>query len=127
MFINFSNHDISDPDSKTYIEEQAKAASAYGEIVFIKFPHVDPMGDEDYIQALAIENIKKIMAHIIDKAHDVVHIMGELNLVYKMVTMLKELGVTCIASTTTRIAEEDLVKGKVKKESEFEFHRFRKY
>jgi hypothetical protein len=127
MFINFSNHDISDPNSKSYIEEQFNAASAYGEVVFIKFPHVDPIGDEDYIQALATENVEKIMAYITNKEQDVVHIMGELNLIYKMVTMLKELGVTCIASTTTRIAEEDLVKGKVKKESEFEFHRFRKY
>jgi hypothetical protein len=127
MFINFSNHDISDPDSKTYIEEQAKAASAYGEIMFIKFPHVDPMGDEDYIQTLAIENIEKIMAHIIDKEHDVVHIMGELNLVYKMVTMLKELGVTCVASTSARIVDESNNNGEFNKNAKFEFRMFRKY
>jgi hypothetical protein len=127
MFINFSNHDISDPNSKSYNKEQVNAASAYGEIVFIKFPDVDAMGDEDYIHALATKEVEKIMSLITDKEHDVVHIMGELNLNYEMVTMLKELGVTCVASTSARIVDESNNNGEFNKNAKFEFRMFRKY
>lgn len=113
MFINLSNH-----PSSNWTESQLAACG--GKVVDMPFPQVDPDGDEAYIEKLADEYLDKIL-----KTKDVsaVHIMGEMNFTYAMVSRLKTKGIKCVASTTKReTVEENGIKI-----SKFNFVRFREY
>lgn len=123
MFINFSNHRI-----ENWGEEQLAATKSYGEIVDMPFPNVNPVGDKNYISNLADEYAGKIVSMIQDPLQDVVHIMGELNLVFSVVSRLTAKGVTCVASTTERQVMETVSEnGEINKESTFRFIKFREY
>ena len=123
MFINFSNHRL-----ENWGEEQLSAAKCYGEIVDMPFPNVDPLGDENYIASLADEYVEKIDSMIQNPLQDVVHIMGELNLVFSLVSRLTAKGVTCVASTTERIVVEKVTEtGELIKSATFKFCQFRAY
>ena len=122
MLINLSNH-----PSPNWPEIQLQAAIQYGKIIDLPFPEVNPAGDEEYIQTLCEEYLQKIDVICRDKACPVstltVHIMGEMTFSFAMVNALQKRGITCVASTTERIASEE---NGVKK-SEFRFVQFRKY
>lgn len=123
MFINFSNHRI-----ENWGEEQLAATKSYGEIVDMPFPNVNPVGDKNYISNLADEYAGKIVSMIQDPLQDVVHIMGELNLVFSVVSRLTAKGVTCVASTTERIVVEKVTEtGELIKSAMFKFCQFRAY
>lgn len=123
MFINFSNH-----RTENWGEEQLAAAKSYGEIVDMPFPNVDPLGGENYIASLADEYVEKILSMIQNPLQDVVHIMGELNLVFSVVSKLTAKGVTCVASTTERIVVEKVTEtGELIKNATFKFCQFRVY
>ena len=123
MFINFSNH-----RTENWGEEQLAAAKRYGEIVDMPFPNVDPLGNECYISNLANEYVEKIVSMIQNPLQDVVHIMGELNLVFSVVSKLTAKGVTCVASTTERIVVEKVTEtGELIKNATFKFCQFRAY
>lgn len=118
LLINFSNHPLD-----TWDEIQLRAAREYGEIVDVPFPAVDSRADKDYIEDLADHYVIQLLAYA-EHHRLTVHIMGEMTFVYCVVSLLKEHGVTCIASTTERNAEE-ITDGR--KISDFQFVRFRKY
>lgn len=123
MFINFSNHRI-----ENWGEEQLAAAKCYGEIIDLQFPNVDPEGDENYISNLTEEYVEKIVSMMQDPSTDVVHIMGELNLIYNVVCRLKLMGLKCVASTTERqVVEKVSENGEINKVATFKFCKFRKY
>ena len=119
FFVNISNH----PSSK-WGEEQLRAASQYGEIIDIPFPVVDPSATEEEISDLAQILLMQIDGlHVSKDMIPVVHIMGEMTLVFAVVTTLKSWGVIALASTTVRDSiEKDGVKTSV-----FRFCKFRKY
>ena len=113
-FINFSNH-----PSINWSVEQLEKASENGEIVDIAFPEVDPDLDEEGIDKLAAEYVKKIMKYDIA----VVMAQGEFTLCYAVVNKLKENNIRVIAACSQRITREE---GN-KRISEFNFVRFREY
>lgn len=119
MLINFSNHPLS-----VWSEKQIKIAKEqYGDIVDIPFPNVEPDKGEQYIRELVDEYIEKVKPFKYGQS-TAVHIMGEMNFVYGMVTKLKNIGFVCIASTTERVVNAGADGVKV---SSFQFVRFRKY
>ncbi len=120
ILINYSNH-----PSTNWGEAQLAAGAEYGEIVDIPFPQVESNGDEEYITDLAERCCAEICLFF--KEHlateRTVHVMGEPTLVFEIVIRLKQEGITCLASTTTREAvEENGIKT-----SKFSFNRFRRY
>lgn len=113
MLLNLSNH-----PSSNWTELQLAAAG--GNVVDLAFPQVAPDGDEAYIEQLANDyyNIINAMSNI-----EAVHIMGEMNFTYALVSKLKAHNIRCLASTTKReTVEENGVKI-----SKFNFVRFREY
>ena len=118
MLINLSNH----PSCK-WSEKQLFAAKQYGEIVDISFPVVDPACGTPRVQKFAEELIDTIR-DFGSPAEVVIHIMGEMTLTFLVVKRLKEMGYTCLASTSYReIIEEEFNKKIVI----FTFVRFREY
>lgn len=116
MFINLTNH-----PSIGWSKEQLEAAQQYGEIVDLSFPNIEPYFTSKDIHELADEVVESIK--LLD-SHPVVHVMGEMTFTYAIVSRLKMLGVTCVASTTERLVKM-LSDGK--KVSEFKFVQFREY
>lgn len=116
--INFSNH-----PSQLWSKDQSEAAAAYGEIIDMPFPTINPDADEADIQKLAEEYVKQIL-ELEEHNNITVHIMGEMTFTYMVVTQLKAMSIECIASTTTRDTEYS---ADGKKISDFQFVRFRKY
>ena len=113
MLLNLSNH----PSTSW---SPAQLAAAGGNVVDLAFPQVAPDGDEAYIESLANDYYNKIEAMPNIEA---VHIMGEMNFTYSLVSKLKAHNIRCVASTTKReTVEENGVKI-----SKFNFVRFREY
>lgn len=113
-FVNFTNH-----PSERWPENQRQAAEAFGEIVDVPFPAVEPDQDEAYIMRLADEYEEKILAY----QPNVVLCQGEFCLVYQIVSRLKEKGIRVVAACSERVVKEE---GNVKT-AVFEFRRFRVY
>jgi hypothetical protein len=83
------------------------------------FPLINPKANNHEIDLL----VEDYFAEITKLIPQAVHIMGELTFTYRMVTKLKNAGITCIASTTKRnVIEKDGAKV-----SRFEFVKFREY
>lgn len=117
-FLNLSNH-----PSSTWDEKQIEAAEKYGPIEDMEFPKVSPEASEEEIVALVDDYAEKIIAK--SEVYDLtVHVMGEMTFTLGLVSRLKEQGIRCVASTTTR---ETIDKGNGVKESAFGFVRFREY
>ena len=114
IFINFSNH-----PSDRWSNEQKKAALNYGEIIDIPFPSVDSNGDESYIKETGNKMIERIMSYH-PKA---VLCQGEFTLAFQVINMLLDQDITVVAACSERIVKEV---GN-KKESYFNFKKFRKY
>ncbi len=113
MLLNLSNH-----PSASWSESQLAAAG--GQVVDMLFPQVAPDGNETYIENLANEYLRTILEN---KDISAVHVMGEMNFTFALVTRLKASGIKCVASTTQReTVEKDGVKI-----SKFQFVRFREY
>jgi hypothetical protein len=122
MLINLSNH----PSDLWEDDQKNEAVKLYGEILDYSFPAVDPYGDENYISALAkdyADTCINIFSGLKDRKH-AVHIMGEFNFCFAVVNILLKNGITCVASTSVRIAEEISLNEKI---SKFKFVRFREY
>ena len=117
LFINFSNH-----PSEGWGEEQMTKAKRYGRVVDLPFPQVDPLMPSEQVQSLSEECVNAIL-DMGDPATMTVHVMGEMTLVFHVVTSLLKQGVHCVASTTERIATET----DFTKLSEFRFVTFRDY
>lgn len=119
MFINFSNH----PSSK-WSESQKRAAQIWGAIVDYPFPQVAPESDENEIQSMA----EKVVKDMMQKKPDAVMCQGEFTLSYAVVKRLREKKIQVFsACSERRVKEEILSDGTIRKVSEFEFVRFRRY
>lgn len=117
VFINLSNHPSCDWD-----ETQMAAARHYGQVVDLPFPQIEPTATAQQVQQQA-EQVAESIINMGETATITVHVMGEMTFVFHVVTMLKQHGVRCVASTTERIAiEEDFTKV-----SMFSFVQFREY
>ena len=118
MFINLSNH-----PSARWSAEQTEAARAFGDIVDLPFPVVDPQADEADVAAVADAYTQKVI-DLTDGVPATVHLMGEMSLTFALISRLKTLGYRCLESTTMRetVESPDGVKTSV-----FRFVRFRNY
>ena len=118
-FINFSNH-----PSSHWKEEQVRAALEYGEIIDIPFPEIPANASEGDIAALAEQYAEEIAC----KNPAAVMCQGEFTFVYALVHRLNAIGIVCVAACSERrtveYADEN---GNLKRESVFEFIRFREY
>ena len=117
MFINLTNH-----PSKDWSAEQLEAALRYGEIVDLPFPIIEPSFSKEEVLFLVKECSNTIMG--IMNGDTVVHVMGEMTFTHNLVNALKDLGITCLASTTER---NTIMTVDGKKISEFKFVQFREY
>lgn len=116
MFLNLSNH-----KSNLWASNQLDAALTHSPIIVdIPFPNVPPEADEQYLDQLAEETAKLV----ITMKPQIVHLMGELTLCFRLVTILKATNIPVVASTTERdvVMEDDDVK-----RVRFRFVRFRSY
>ena len=124
MFINLSNH----PSEKWDKNQIKQAKKQFGTIVDLTFPMVDPAGNEEYIRQLATSYFENIVSIFDECANqptaNAVHIQGEFTFVYHLVTLLRQSGITCLASTSKRNVVENDTGEKIVK---FSFVRFRKY
>ena len=118
MLINLTNH-----PSTQWSAEQQEAAKAFGVIVDLPFPNVDPDGDESYISDLADDYLSRILA-LADGKPVTVHLMGEMNFTAALLQRLHQQRISCVAATTQRIVKE-LPDGT--KNATFQFVQFRKY
>ncbi|GAB4255864.1 MAG: hypothetical protein Kow0027_22740 [Saprospiraceae bacterium] len=115
MLLNFTHH----PSKNWHSDQIAEASNCYGGVKDLPFPIIPPDIDEKGLDILVEEYYQRI----IELAPAAVHIMGEMTFTCRMVSKLKDAGISCIASTTDRIVTEE----KGKKIVEFKFVRFRKY
>lgn len=114
MFLNYSNH-----PSDNWNIKQINEAQKYGEIVDLSFPAVDPYLDKEEIEALANNELDKILSY----KPDVVLCQGEFTLSYVLINKLKEKNIKVIAACSERnVVQEDN-----KKIVLFEFVKFREY
>jgi len=124
MLINLSNHPSDNWESK----QKEKAISSFGSIIDLSFPPIDPQWTKLEISIKAKEYFNKCMLIFDQCANEpkanAVHIQGEFTFVFRLVIMLKQSDIKCLASTTLRNAEE-LDDGK--KIVKFQFIQFREY
>jgi len=117
IFLNLSNH-----PSAEWSKEQLAAANEYGVIEDLEFPSVSPEASSDDIEKLAEEYADKVSEKT-KEARVTVHLMGEMTFTFNLLQKLQARGITCVASTTERVAKEN---GGMKT-SEFKFIKFREY
>ena len=124
MLINLSNH----PSERWDEVQKSLAESAYGAILDMPFPSVDPEADERAVTALAKDYFGRVTAVFDECANEpkpnAVHVQGEYTFVFALVSMLLGSGIRCVASTSRRRVEHEKDGRKV---SVFEFVRFREY
>jgi hypothetical protein len=128
MFVNLSNHP-STKWTKEQIDEAIKLCPEvkFNGIVDIQFPEIDPAGNEEYIDNLSNEYLKKILElkdSIKNEDEDIiVHVMGEQTFCFSLISKLIKRRILCVASTTKRVAtEEDGVKTSIFKFCKFRFY-----
>lgn len=98
-FVNFSNH-----PSEKWSKEQMDAALQLGkEIADIPFPAVSPEASEEEIMELA----KQLADKILKQYPTAVMCMGEFNLSYQVIKILKEHGIRVVAACTERNMREE--------------------
>jgi hypothetical protein len=121
MLINLSNH----PSANWSVSQLAEAAK-YGQVVDLPFPVINPEADSSEIMHLAESFEVKVKQMLSNKNTELnaVHLMGELTFCFALVNRLQKVGITCLASTTSRLAV-DFTDGT--KTSRFDFIRFREY
>lgn len=119
ILVNFSNH-----PSERWEDKQRKAAEEYGRIVDIPFPQVPPEASGREVQLLAHDCLREIEA-----LHpSAVMCQGEFTLSYAVVAGLLSKGIPCLAACSERMVRETVDEdGNIRKESRFEFVRFREY
>lgn len=118
-FVNFTNH-----PSNQWSKKQINEALKYGKIVDVSFPNVSPYENKDQIVNLA----KDCVDNIIRYNPKAVLCQGEFTLVFFVVKMLSQMGITVLAACSERIVKQNqLPNGVVEKSVIFEFIGFREY
>ena len=119
MLINCTNHPY-----EIWNDAQRKAAAAYGEVLDISFPQVDPKWTTQDLRKLTEEYSEKIKSH----APDCVMVAGEFTFAFMLVDKLLSDGLKVVCSCSRRMTVE--VKkddGTNEKQSVFLFEGFREY
>lgn len=119
MLINCTNHPY-----EIWNEAQRKASTAYGEVLDIPFPQIDPKWTIQDLRKLTEEYSAKIQAH----APDCVMVAGEFTFAFMLVDKLLSDGIKVVCSCSRRMTVE--VKkddGTNEKQSVFLFEGFREY
>ena len=120
VFVNFSNH----PSNLWSGKQKSAALSFADEIADIPFPGVDPQAGPDEIAKLGDQYIEQITS----LPAAAVMCQGEFSLSFYVVSQLKKRGILCLSACSRRnVQEKNMEDGKVRKEAEFEFVRFREY
>jgi len=122
MLLNLSNH----PSTNWPSEQSAAAVEQYHEIIDLAFPQISPAAAIGDVIKLA-ENYADQCVELLkgyDKEKSAVHLMGEMTFTYSLLRLLQLRGITCVASTTQRIAVQDEAGVKT---SSFRFVQFRSY
>ena len=122
MLINLSNH----PSSRWGAKQKEVANQTYGKIIDIPFPRVQPEATSEDINTHAQVYIDQIVAYSnkSDGFPFAVHIMGEMTFTYRVVAVLEQFDITCVASTTFRDTIEHPDGSKT---TNFNFIQFRPY
>lgn len=121
MLINLTNH----PSSAWCSAQVLTATTEYGSIKDMQFPNIEPHWDSNIINELATRTFKLILEQKIEDGYEFsVHVMGEFNFVFALVSLLLKNNINCVASTTKRTVT--LINKNIKN-SNFEFVQFRKY
>ena len=119
MLINCTNH-----PSKRWGETQKKAAEAFGGVVDLPFPEIDPSDSTEQLRSLAAEYAGKIEA----MDGDAVLAAGEFAFLFLLVDKLLSDGVRVLCACSKRLTtEERRPDGSIEKHSVFVFERFRDY
>lgn len=124
MFINLSNHPVSDWGEAE--REEARLLSGEDSLLFdMPFPTVSPMANTDTVKTLAVDYAKKIR----EMMPNCVLIQGEYTFVFELVTILqRRYGIRCVTACSDRCVEiTTLPDGTSKKQAVFRFARFREY
>jgi hypothetical protein len=122
MLLNLSNH-----SSTKWGDKQTQTATQkYGNIQNMPFPNVPPAATSEEIKVLANGYVTQIRALAKAEGNQTfaVHIMGEMTLIFRIITSLKRSKIVCLASTSERntVEHEDGTKTIL-----FEFIQFRTY
>ncbi len=121
MLINLTHH----PSAGWPAAMKIAAEYHYKQVQDWPFPAVDPLASTYAIKAQAQAIVLQILEFQLQiKQELVILVMGEMTLTYQLVRLLKEEGITCVASATERVAKM-LPDGK--RISEFHFKQFREY
>ena len=119
MLINCSNH-----PSHLWSAGQKEAAEAYGNILDMPFPQVDPNLDPEGIRQLVRAYAEKIEA----LKTDAVFLAGEFTFVFMLADKLLKDGVRVLSACSRRETTETVrPDGTIEKNSVFVFERFREY
>ena len=118
IFANITNHPIDGWSTK-----QLAAAQELGEVVEVGFPVIPTDPNFDYTEVLD-EYVTKME----DLGVTTALVQGEMVFVYRLVTELKQRGITCVAAMSERkVVEELLEDGTTRKTVDFDFQGFRYY
>jgi len=122
MLVNLSNH----PSAKWGEKQKNTAIEQYGNVEDIPFPQVPPTATSEDIKAMAAAYVKQIreLAKVKNNQPFAVHIMGEMTLIFRIISLLKRTNIRCVASTTFRDTIDHPDGSKTFK---FEFIQFREY
>ena len=120
VFINLTNH-----PSKCWDQTQLKAAAAYGtRIIDIPFPAIDPTWTGEQLD----KKVEEYLSWVLQYGDPVVLLQGEFLFTFRMVTKLKEAGITVLSARCSREAVENTRDdGTVEKVSTFNFVSFMEY
>lgn len=119
IFINYSNH----PSSR-WSAAQREAAEAYGTIVDMVFPNIEPAWDAAQVASLADE----AAAEIIAKKPAAVLCQGEFTYTFALIEGLRKAGITVVAACSERVVHETVDEAGVShKTAEFSFVQFRQF
>ena len=113
--VNCSHH----PFTKWKVAQRELALQRYGKVEDVPFPMIDPTISADALVILVEQFYRQIKA----MQPTAVHLMGEMTFTYALVQRLKNIGITCIASTGERTVE-DIADGQL---VQFAFVGFRVY
>ena len=119
VFINLSNHNSAD-----WSTEQITAANAYGELLDLVFPDVDPYWTDEKLNQVVDSYFAQIMAY----PDPVVMLQGEFVFTYRLTNRLIRAGIPVFAACSKRKAIEYTDENdRHIRRSEFEFVQFRRY
>ena len=122
MLLNLSNHPA---DGWTDVQRRA-AEEAFGDVLDLPFPAIDPAWDAVEVDVLAAEYAERCCAMLAQREGGLhaVHVMGEMTFTVALVRRLQASGVRCVAATTERLVVPD---GSDERRVTFRFVRFRTY